>query len=222
MSWTDVAPTGQAEDVRRAFLRAIWSAYEEESRRHAPDLGDGGTEFGQLTSKTGRHLVAVELERFDDLEVVVSGKRWWVEYLRADRRYRVFLYKAPPGSTSIDALNLDTAKGKRAFTSQNGRQLQLFAGGVADPAAEATNIVIAHAGDPETGLHWAWVGAPYFEHLENDRRLTRWVWDERFDDPNYREGVHRDERPLELTLPGGEFGLKLKPVEKLDESQEQG
>lgn len=216
MSWARATPSHLTDEIKRRVLRACRESYDENSRRHSPeDLGDKASMFGQAVTYNARHLALRELEELEDVTVIDSARHgWWIEFENRGLTYRVYLYKAPPGATSIHAVEFDSET-KMALSTENASQVKLVISGgslTQVDGKEATRLVIVMFGSPEEGFTRAMVGAPYrVPGSDAVRPDVRWAWSEPFEEEAPGDG--------DAVMPGDEpgdsparFGLKLRPA----------
>lgn len=217
MSWARVTPPHLTDEVRRRVLRACRESFDENSRRHSPeDLGDKASMFGQAVTYNARHLAQRELEEVEGVGVVDSARGWWIEFENRGRTYRVYLYKAPPGATSIHAVEFDSET-KKELSSENSAQVKLVVinGQFTQvDGNEATHLVIVMFGSPEEGFVRAMVGAPFrMPNSDPAKPDIRWAWSEAFEDA---PGGDADaDAPTDV--PGDspdDFGIKLRPARR--------
>lgn len=177
--WNELITGPRADALRALLCQAATIAHTENGARFDPDdLGDDALIYGLCTTHNARHLAArfVEDADLDGVAVCERGRVWWLEIQRDDgAAVRVYLYKAPPGASTVWDLRLDDAEIKKELSSSNGRQMALFNRSGGDGNAQLLNVIVVHYGDPVTGLEKVDVGAPYV----TDDGIA-WDWHERF------------------------------------------
>lgn len=211
MSFSKLVPGDRGVELKRLLIAAIREAYAENVARHAPDdIGDNNTTFGVSVSHNLRFLAERAVEGMAGVEARRPRNSF---VLDVDGRHAIFLYKAPPGVTSIHSLRFDESELKVEIATVNAAQLELnfenpTLGGVeAQDTPLPSHAVIVHFGDSETGFRHAVVGAPY-RTLDGG---CEWWWEEAFEDPAGR--LQRDGSVDPAGDGGHGFGLRLREVE---------
>jgi hypothetical protein len=196
-----------------------------QGRDHLPrfdkDLGDEALLYGLNATFNARYLARrfIEEAALDGVAVGERGRVWWLEIQREGGcAVRVYFYKASPSARSIHDLCLDDAEIKKELSASNGQQMALFNRSGGEGNAELLNIVVAHWGDPATGLEKLEVGAPY---LIGDEIV--WDWYERFDSDAASADGTPPTSPPPLGDDGSDYeGLRLVPKEAKPAEEDYG
>ena len=214
MRFNDQVPDPRGRQICRALLRAMTIAYAENAQRFDPDdLGDNNTTFGVNVVHNLRHLAELEVDGIDGVIVRRAKNSFWFEI---DGR-PLYIYKAPPGYTSVHGMRFDESDLRLEILEQNTDQLQFdLDGKQGDPAAAIRSPqlhpVITHFGSPEAGFTHASIGAPY----KAKDGSCEWSWIEPFEDID--DGVSDAQEADTPTPedPGEDFELRLR-----DKSEDQ-
>jgi len=211
-SWDELIGEARAGALRGLLCNAAMTSHRANGARFDKDLGDEALLYGLNATFNARHLARrfIEEAALEGVAVGEQGRVWWLEIQReGGSAVHVYFYKASPSARSIHDLCLDDAEIKKELSTSNGQQMALFNRSGGEGSAELLNVVVAHWGDPATGLTKLEVGAPY---VSGDEIL--WDWYERFD--NY--AASGDGTPPTASPPLGDDdfgyeGLRLVPKE---------
>jgi hypothetical protein len=210
--WEELIGRARADTLRARLCEAAATAHRRNGERFDPNLGDEALLYGLNTTFNARHVARqlIEEAKLDGVAVGEQGRIWWLEIQREDgSAVCVYFYKARPGARTIRDLCLDDAEIKRELSTTNGQQMALFNRSGGDGNVELLNLVVAHWGDPDTGLQKLEVGAPYLE----DREIM-WDWHEPFDRGAAAGTAGAPAAPGPLGDDGGGYeGLRLLPKE---------
>ncbi|MEV4419398.1 hypothetical protein AB0L40_05400 [Patulibacter sp. NPDC049589] len=222
MSWIEIAPDGQAEEMRRRLLWAFTDAWSANVERFRPEeLGDTSMTFGLAVTINARHLAAVEVRAIAGVEDREHGNLRWLEVERDGVVHRVYVYKAPPAAASVEDVSFSDSKIKEQLTSANTVQMALGLDGSAGTITGAANIVIVMFGDSVTGFERAVVGAPYL-HLERVaggvRKHIKWSWSEPFGDADHGGRLPRTPTGPAPTTSDDDLPVRLRPVAPAEET----
>lgn len=209
MSYDRLVADERGPDLRAALLGALGRTYTENAERYDPEgIGDDATWFGLSVSRNLWHIAEAMTQEISGVEARRSSNTFFLEI---DGTYELYFCKAPPGSTSAQAVSFDSHIRGRIVTS-NGSHLQMRM----DLDGESTRVitedelphyaVIVHFGDPDDGFARAVIGAPY---LLPDGEFG-WEWLEPFDaDEGHEFGGSRRIDPQPKPSPS-DFGLVLR------------
>lgn len=217
MNFNELVPAPRGRQICRALLRAMTIAYAENAQRFDPeDLGDNNTTFGVNVVHNLRHLVEIEVEGIEGLIVRRAKNSFWLEI----DGLPLYIYKAPPGCTSVHGMRFDESDLRLEILEQNTCQLQFDLDGhqretTASIQSPRLHPVVTHFGSPEAGFTHASIGAPY----KAKDGSCEWSWIEPFqeDDSDTSNTAADDPRvPGDL---GEDFALQLRD-DREDESAE--
>lgn len=221
MRWDHVAPEGLADELRRHLLWAFADAWAANVQRHRPEeLGDSALNFGLNVTTNARFLAALELREFDGVVEREQGQLRWLEISNGETVHRVYIYKAPPGASSIADVSFNDSKIKDELTTANARQLSLPIDG-AGATLGASNIVIVMFGDTISGFERAVVGAPYRRLKRDGGRVIKtvaWEWDESFGGADDAARRGRDATPIAPAAVDDDLPVRLRPVADIGET----
>lgn len=224
MSWQEVAPEGQADDLRRLLLGAFTRGWAANVERHQPaELGDTALNFGLNVTTNARYLAAEALRGLPGIEDRERGQLRWFEISHGDRNYRLYVYKAPPGAASVGDVSFSDSQIKTALATANAAQLALPLDGTRDPDVE--NVVIVMFGDAVVGFERAAVGAPYLHHAQAKgakiHTEVKWAWSEPFGEADYGGGMQP--APIKKTPPpDDDLPVRLRAVADVEAEEETG
>jgi|SRR5450755_1369045 len=209
MTFNELVPGPRGGQIRRALLGAMTTAYAENAQRFDPeDLGDTNTTFGVNIVHNLRHLVEIAVEGIQGVTVRRAKNSFWLEI----DQHPLYLYKAPPGYTSVHGMRFDESDLRLEILEQNTGQLQLDLDGRGPAYAASVPVprlhpVVTHFGSPEAGFSHASIGAPY---KAADGGCDR-SWIEPFDDDNAAGQDDIDQRaPKSPQDDHDDFGLQLR------------
>lgn len=211
MSFRDLLPDERGHRFRRAVLRALATAYSENAQRFDPeDLGDNNTTFGVNVVHNLRHLVEIEIDGIQGIAARRAKNSFWLEI----DGHPVYIYKAPPGQTTVEGMRFDESELRLQILEQNAYQLQFDLCGRPQAAAAPLptpllHPVITHFGGPEAGFTHASVGAPY----KTKDGVCAWLWVEPFDDPESGRLPAADTSVPPMDDADDDFGLRLRDAE---------
>ena len=211
MSYEALVPGDRGGALRSALLKAIDRAYTENVDRYDPDgIGDDATWFGLSVSRNLWHIAEVVTQ---DIARVEARRASNTFFLEVDGVYDLYFCKAPPGASSVEAVNFESHVRSRIIT-RNGSHLQMrldLEGQTVRAVSDeklAHYAVIVHFGDPDDGFSHAVIGAPYL--LPNGD--FGWEWEEPFEDAG-EEPAERQPASTQPTPDAGEFGLALRDAD---------
>ena len=178
MGWYEISGRDWGDEIRHCILTAIRDAYDENSRRYAPDdLGDNNMTFGVNVSQNLRFLLAHAVADLPGIEVE-RPRGSFVLVLWG--RVVLHFYKAPPGVVDVRDLRFDESKTKLELLAENADQLALeFDEPEFVHRPELRHAVVIHFGDPIGGLSHVEVGAPFASPVNGHD----WEWVESLSDP---------------------------------------
>lgn len=176
--WEATIGAIRAKRLADILREAALIAHRENGLRFdAEDLGDDPLIYGLCTTVNARHVAATMVEAAEDLvgvSVHEKGRVWWLEVeAGTGRAVRLYFYKAPPGASRVDQLDLKDSEIKKELSVSNGRQLALFTSSGAPGSPRLLNLVAVHYGNPVDGLLGVDVGAPCLVGKE-----VAWDWGE--------------------------------------------
>jgi hypothetical protein len=218
MSWQEIVPEGDVEELRRRLLGAFTRAWAANVERHQPDeLGDTALNFGLNVTTNARHLAAVAVSNVPGIEDHERGQLRWFEIDDDGRRHRIYVYKAPPGAVSVEDVSFGDSQIKKELTTANAAQMALPLDG--QVKVDIENVVIVMFGDSVVGFERAVIGAPYVHRFQKEKSTkivedVRWAWLEPFGDADYGGDVQR--APIQKTPPDDDLPVRLRPVVDVD------
>lgn len=178
---------GEFDPLRTAAVDAIRRAYEINSQRYEPDVGDDAVVFGIAIYRNSWYLIEQEVLALDHWR----SARPAGSLLVVGAGLRIHVYRhGQDGSVDLDGFRLDDAASatKRDIAESNADQLvlDLYATGgedseegvqwtLVDPVTieGLRDLVIVHAGNPDEGCCGIWIGAPV---ATEDPTASPWAW----------------------------------------------
>ena len=216
MSYELLVPGPRGSRMRRALVEAMRTVYAENVERYDPDdLGDNNMTFAVSVVHNLRHFAERVVEPIEGVEAHRGHNSFW---LLIDRERPLYLYKAPPGTLSVDSMRFDESDLRQQITQRNASHLQLQldvcqAGTAPEEDQLPPYAVIVHFGDPEGAFSHAVIGAPY--RIADGSCL--WAWLQPFEaEPDELHG-QRPAAPPEPVPPRHDsdgLGLRLRPAEE--------
>ncbi len=210
MSYKTLVPGDRGAVLRVALLNAVDRAYTENVDRYDPEgIGDDATWFGLSVSRNLWHIAEAMTKDIDGVQARRASNTFFLEI---DGTYEIYFCKAPPGASSVEAVNFDSHVRSRIIT-RNGSHLQMRLDldgrtprSISDEQL-AHYAVIVHFGDPDAGFSHATIGAPYL--LANAE--FGWEWQEPFGSDALGEGLLPDARPVapQPAPNADDFGLAM-------------